>query len=110
VLAYLQQVGESGVGQHVHIMGMVARSDSLQPNEFVLLRYSIAHCVADARPVGLLVVARDPVDLPTDQWVEVEGTLASHGRAVERLVSIVAERLAPAEEPSDPYLRLAPAL
>jgi putative membrane protein len=110
VLVYLRQVGESGIGQQVHVTGLVARSESLEPNEFVLLRYSIAHCVADARPVGLLVVARDTVDVPTDQWVEVDGTLSSRGRAGNRLVSIVAERLAPVEEPSDPYLQLAPTL
>ena len=110
VLSYLRRVGEGGIGQHVHVMGMVARSGSLEPNEFVLLRYSIAHCVADARPVGLLVVASEPVDVPTDQWVEVDGTLSSRGGAGNRLVSIMAERLVPVEEPSDPYLQLAPTL
>ncbi len=57
ILAYLQQAGVSGLGQRVHAVGLAIRSDALGEREFALLRYSIAHCVADARPLALLVVA-----------------------------------------------------
>ncbi len=44
------------------------RSDSLAAQEFALLRYSITHCAADARPVGLLVIASGDPGLPSGQW------------------------------------------
>ena len=63
----------------------------------------IAHCVADARPLALLVVSwGDPVAV--DQWVEVEGVLGVREREGNGLVSIVAERVRPIAEPQNPYL------
>ena len=109
LLRYLGQHGEAGVGQRVQVSGLVARSARLAPEELALVRFAIAHCVADARPVGLLVVAGrdghgvDPAWAP-DQWVRVEGTLESRERDGDRLVSIVAERITPIEEPNNPYL------
>ena len=105
LLAFLRRAGEAGVGQHVHALGLVARSNDLEPNEFVLLRYSIAHCVADARPIALLVVAPGAAAWRTDTWVEIDGRLGSRERAGDRLVSILADRIVPTEEPSNPYLQ-----
>jgi uncharacterized repeat protein (TIGR03943 family) len=104
LLAYLRKVGDSSVGQRVRVTGMVTRSDALGADEFALLRYAIAHCVADARPVALLVVAPTPPDVGSDQWVEIEGEVASREREGDRLVTILARRITPVEEPRNPYL------
>ena len=106
LLAFLRRSGEGGIGQPVHAIGVVARSADLPPNEFVLLRYAIVHCVADARPVGLLVAssAADVADWSADQWVAIDGTLASRERNGDRLVTVVADRIVPADEPNNPYL------
>src|SRR5262249_27163156 len=104
VLAYLRQVGSGAVGQRVRLAGTVVRGDDLDADEAALLRYAIVHCVADARPVALVVVAPPGTALPSDQWVEVEGVLAARERAGVRLVTIEARRITPIEEPSNPYL------
>ena len=104
LLAYLRRAGESGVGQHVRASGLVVRNGTLGSNEFALLRYSLVHCVADAVPVGLLVVTSLDPGVASDGWVEVEGVLAVQDREGERLVSIRAERVVLAEEPVNPYL------
>jgi putative membrane protein len=104
LLAYLRQTGELGLGQRVRVAGLVARSPSLAPDELALLRYSIAHCVADARPLGLLVVTPDDRGWAADQWVRIEGTLARRERDGDRLVSIAAETIVPIDEPGNPYL------
>jgi putative membrane protein len=101
---YLRRSGAAGVGQRVRAVGIVARSDALEPNQFVLLRYSIVHCVADARPVALLVAAAADGGWATDQWVQVDGALGAVDRGGERLVSITADRVVPIDEPADPYL------
>jgi uncharacterized membrane protein YcgQ (UPF0703/DUF1980 family) len=62
------------VGQRVQATGSILRSDSLGRDEFALLRYLIVHCVADARPVVLLVMAPPASPLPADQWVEGDGS------------------------------------
>jgi uncharacterized repeat protein (TIGR03943 family) len=105
LLAFLRRVGDGGVGQPVHAVGLVSRSADLAPNEFVLLRYVIAHCVADARPVGLLVVGPGAAAWTTDQWVEIDGSLARRERDGAGLVTIVADRIGPTDEPTNPYLQ-----
>ncbi|HEX2480278.1 MAG TPA: TIGR03943 family protein, partial [Methylomirabilota bacterium] len=99
LLAHLRRLGEGGVGRRVRVTGMAARSDALAPNELALLRYAIAHCVADARPLALLVVGAGALDLAEDQWVEVEGVVAVRQREGDRLVAVVAERITPIDEP-----------
>ena len=104
LLAYLRSVGSGSIGQPVRVTGMVMRSDALGASEFALLRYAIAHCVADARPVALLVTGATLPDVRLDQWVEIEGEVASREREGDRLVTIVARRITPVEEPRNPYL------
>jgi uncharacterized repeat protein (TIGR03943 family) len=104
VLAYLQQTGMSGVGQRVRVTGLALHGEGFGEREFVLLRYSIAHCVDDARPLALLVVASGDPTVAADQWVEVEGVLGVSEREGSRLVTIVAERARPIPEPPNPYL------
>jgi putative membrane protein len=96
--------GDPTRGRRVYARGMVMRSDSLATQEFALLRYSITHCAADARPVGLLVIASGDPGLPSGQWVEVEGVVSSQEREGSALVSIRADRVVPIEEPADAYL------
>jgi uncharacterized repeat protein (TIGR03943 family) len=105
LIAFLRRSGDAGIGQRVHAIGLVAHSSDLQANEFVLLRYSIVHCVADAQPVGLLIVAPNEATWSTDQWVEIDGALGSRERDGDQLVSIVADRVAPTDEPTNPYLQ-----
>jgi uncharacterized repeat protein (TIGR03943 family) len=104
LLPYLRQAGERGIGRQVRVTGMVAASAAFAPNELALLRYAIAHCVADARPLALLVVAPGAVSLVADQWVEVEGVVAVRPREGDRLIAVVAQRITPVDEPTNPYL------
>jgi uncharacterized repeat protein (TIGR03943 family) len=106
LLGYLRQAGQTGVGQHVRVRGLVAHDDGLAADQFVLLRYSIVHCVADAQPLGFLVLnaPRSTDSWLSDQWVEIEGTLATQSRGGDRLVAIQADQIRPSEEPLEPYV------
>ena len=104
LLAYVSQSGEAGQGQRVRVRGVVARSETFRDDELAVVRFLISHCVADARPVVLLVVAGSRPAVAVDQWVEIDGTLGRRDRDGDRLVSIVAETIVPIPEPSDPYL------
>jgi putative membrane protein len=106
LLGYLHRVGEMGIGQEVHVIGLVARSDELQPNEFALLRFMIAHCVADARATAVIIVAPGDVTLPNDQWVEISGTLTGRELNGARVASILARGITPIKEPAQPYIQI----
>ncbi len=104
LLGYLRQAGQTGVGQHVRVRGLVAHDDDLASDQFVLLRYSIVHCVADAQPLGILVLNAQPNGWKNDQWVEIDGTLATQPRGGDRLVAIQVDQILPSEEPLEPYV------
>ena len=103
LMAYLGRVGEAGVGQRVRVTGLVSKSAGLRSDEFPLLRFLIVHCVADARPIGFLVLnVPDKPDL--DQWVRVDGVVTVQERQGDRLLAIEAISVVPIAEPTDPYV------
>jgi uncharacterized repeat protein (TIGR03943 family) len=102
---YLREAGESGVGQPVHLVGIVARSANQPADQFVLLRYSIVHCVADAQPLGLLVHLPPGQSATSDAWVEIDGALSSSPQGGSSLITVVATRVTPTNEPPYPYLQ-----
>jgi uncharacterized repeat protein (TIGR03943 family) len=104
LLAYLRQVGVNGIGQRVRATGLAAFGTDLAPGEAALLRYSIAHCVADAQPLAMLVLAPANTAIAGDQWIEVEGALAVREKDGRQLVAIAAERIRQIAEPQNPYL------
>jgi uncharacterized repeat protein (TIGR03943 family) len=103
LIVYLDRVGEAGVGQPVRVAGLVASGGRLAPGELALLRYTIVHCVADARPIGLLLTDVTSA-VEQDQWVQVEGVVGVRERAGLRLLTIEARSVTPTEQPADPYL------
>jgi putative membrane protein len=104
ILAHLREVGPAAAGRRVRATGLALRSDDLGREEFALLRFVIAHCVADARPLALLVVAGRGAGMPAEGWVEIEGVIEARERDGVRLVTLVADRLRPIAEPANPYL------
>ena len=104
LLRLLREAGMAGAGQRVRATGLAVRAGGLGADEFALLRYAIAHCVADARPLALLVSAPDTREVTWDRWVEVEGVLAVSERDGTSLVTIAADRVRPVPEPAEPYL------
>jgi uncharacterized repeat protein (TIGR03943 family) len=103
LLGYLGRVGEAGLGQPVRVSGLVARSGGTTGDGMALLRYSIVHCVADARPVGFLISGSIPA-VELDRWVQVEGGVSVREHEGERLLAIEATSVTPAPEPADPYI------
>ena len=104
LLAYVSQTGEAGLGQRVTVRGVVARAETFAADELAVVRFMITHCVADARPVVLLVVAGGGPSVGIDQWVEIDGTLGRRERGGDRLITIMAETIVPIPEPNDPYV------
>jgi len=83
-------------GDAVELTGFVTPSEG---GEFDLTRLVITHCVIDAQPAGVPIVAVGPVP-ETGQWVTVTGTVraTSDGR-----LQIEAGSVEEVPEPADPY-------
>jgi putative membrane protein len=86
------------------VIGFVYRDPRFAENQFMVARFTITCCVADALAIGLVTEADDAADLPDDSWVRVEGTFAEGTLDGDAMPVLVAETVTPIEPPEHPYL------
>lgn len=89
-------------GSSVTFEGIVTRREGSPADEFVLTRFIVSCCVADALSVQVRVVGAPPGRFEEDQWVRVSGTFYPIGREV--VVDAASVRAIP--QPEDPYLNV----
>jgi putative membrane protein len=101
VLGLAQRL-KGGPPEKVGAMGFVFRDAKLAPDEFLLVRFMITCCAADAQPMAVLVrwKGTDPAaaQLHDNQWVEVYGSTDPAAKCV------VADDVVPIREPARPYM------
>lgn len=87
-------------GETVAFVGFVTRYDDTPADEFLLTRYVVTCCVADATVAQVRVVNVTPGAFEDNEWVEVVGSIYPLGREV--IVS--AASIESVERPDRPYL------
>ena len=91
-------------GQSARVRGFVYRDERFPTGSFLVSRFLLSCCVADAAPVGLAVRWPDADFLDDDAWVWVSGEFAIEDFLDERVPVLVATKVTPAEQPPQPYL------
>jgi uncharacterized repeat protein (TIGR03943 family) len=89
--------GASFNGARVRLVGFVAPAEG---DGFLVARYSIACCAADALAATAHVVGWNGPVPGRDTWVEVEGTFERGGAVNPRFAAV---SVTPIPEPNDPY-------
>jgi uncharacterized repeat protein (TIGR03943 family) len=84
----------------VDFVGFVIRYADTPPGEFMLTRYIVTCCVADATIAQVRVVNVPPGAFAPNQWVDVRGTIYPLGREV----IVNATSIATVPRPQHPYL------
>ena len=87
-------------GDTVAFVGFVTRYSDTPADEFLLTRYVVSCCVADATVAQVRVVNVTPGAFEDNEWVDVRGTIFPLGREVIVNASVVAE----VARPERPYL------
>lgn len=87
-------------GAEVSFIGFVSRQPGMPADEFLLTRFLISCCVADALSVQVRVVGAPPGEFDNDQWVRVTGSLYP----LENEVVIDAQEVIKVKRPKHPYL------
>jgi uncharacterized repeat protein (TIGR03943 family) len=88
-------------GETVSFLGFVALEEDTRPDEFLLTRFIVSCCVADATVAQVRVVNVPPGRFAEDQWVRVSGTIYPIGREV---IVDSAGGVESASQPDPPYL------
>ncbi len=91
-------------GNKVRVQGFVTYAPSWPDQYFLLTRFVITCCAADAYPVSLPVkVAGSRTAYKPDSWLEVEGQMITENLGGRRQLTIDARSLKPIPEPKNPY-------
>ncbi|AFY71430.1 protein of unknown function DUF1980 [Thalassoporum mexicanum PCC 7367] len=93
-------------GQAADVIGFVVHPESMPANYFVVTRFVITCCAADAYPVGLPVRVESTVDranFKPDQWVQVEGQMITEELEGQRQLVIASNKITPVDRPKKPY-------
>ncbi|MDF2378784.1 MAG: TIGR03943 family protein [Candidatus Gracilibacteria bacterium] len=90
-------------GQKVVLEGMVAKLPSLPENTLMLSRFVVACCIADARPLALLVTVPNTEEWENSDWIRVSGTIESGEFEGKQRGFVSAENIQIIDEPKNPY-------
>jgi uncharacterized repeat protein (TIGR03943 family) len=87
-------------GEQVDFIGFVTRYADTPADEFLLTRYVVSCCVADATVAQVRVVNVTPGGFEDNEWVQVTGTIYPIGREV----IVNASTIQGVSRPERPYL------
>jgi putative membrane protein len=85
------------------LTGFVYQREGLPPDTWLLSRFIITCCVADATAIGIMVRAPG-VAVEDDAWVRVQGHFVVQNVVGEQLPVLVADVVELIEPPAQPYL------
>lgn len=91
-------------GDPVRIVGFVYREPTFTEHQFMIARFTVSCCVADAFAVGMPVEWEGASDLQDGDWIEISGTLQALSFDGELLPVIQPETVSPVEPPESPYI------
>ncbi len=90
--------------QEAEVIGFVYREPSHEADGFMLARFTMSCCVADAFPIGMPVNWNDSGDLTAGAWVRVTGALQAASFAGEFMPVLFADAVELVDEPAQAYL------
>lgn len=92
-------------GQQARVLGFVYKEPSFPEDMFMIGRFTLSCCVADASALGLPAYLPDGVeDLEAGAWVEVEGSFRAEEFLGSQVPVLQVAKLTLTEEPKQPYL------
>jgi len=91
-------------GLPANVVGFVYREPDFDPGTFMVARFTVACCVADASAIGLPIVYADADALQQGVWVRVRGTMQVGNFRTEMLPIVQAASVELVDQPAHPYL------
>ncbi|HMD89230.1 MAG TPA: TIGR03943 family protein [Anaerolineaceae bacterium] len=92
------------LGQTANVVGFVYHDAQLPAGHFMVGRFAIVCCVADAFAIGMAVETPAGVQLSDNTWVDVQGPVQSIDLDGHKTPLILASSVTTVQQPSQPYL------
>jgi uncharacterized repeat protein (TIGR03943 family) len=90
--------------QQAKLVGFVYRDERFGQEQFMVSRFVLSCCAADAAPIGIMVESPESASFADDQWVEVSGHFKLGQFAGEEMPILMAQSITPTGIPEQPYL------
>jgi uncharacterized repeat protein (TIGR03943 family) len=90
------------LGEAANVIGFVYKDPRLPAGHFLVARFTVSCCVADAFAIGMAV--QSPNEFPVNSWVNVRGPVEVLTIEGQRIPLIRAESVTPVDPPDQPYL------
>lgn len=87
-----------------NIIGFVYHDSRLKTGQFMVSRFAVTCCVADAFAIGMIVNWPQAASLEDNTWVNIKGTIDKINLDDAVVPIIQAEQVIPVDEPEQPYL------
>jgi len=91
-------------GQPADVVGFVYHDPRLAEGQFLVGRFAVSCCVADALALGMVVNSPQAADLRDNSWVRVRGPVQAANLNGQPIPLITAESIEQVTEPEQPYL------
>ncbi|GIO13959.1 hypothetical protein J19TS2_35140 [Cohnella xylanilytica] len=104
ILTTLDLYSGAFAGHKVRISGFVYRDSSVPEDKFVIGRFAVQCCAADAMPYGILVDSPDAGLHDDNEWLTITGTLATTKYGDNDVLLLKAEEAVKIKAPKDPYV------
>ncbi len=91
-------------GKKVEISGFVYREPDMLDNQFVIGRFAMDCCSADALPYGVLVEVDDAQRYANDSWLKLQGIISKSTYQDIEIMMFLPDTLTPIETPASPYV------
>lgn len=91
-------------GEPADLIGFVYREPSFGEDRFMVARFTLSCCVADASAIGVPVAWAGTDELTADTWIRVQGTFLIDDFREDRVPVLQATSIETIEQPKHPYL------
>ena len=92
-------------GQQADLIGFVYRDIRFKDKpQFMVARFTISCCVADASAIGVIVQSNDAAKFTPDSWIHVKGKFTVQTIDGQKTPVLVADSIDPTNQPDHPYL------
>lgn len=91
-------------GQPADMIGFVYLEPNFGAEQFMVARFTISCCVADASAIAVPAAWEGAADLPQGEWVRVQGTIQTGEFRGERMPILQATSVELIPQPEHPYL------
>jgi putative membrane protein len=104
ILSSIDLFQKNFIGKKIEISGFVYHEDDMKPNQFVVARFSVSCCSADASPFGVMIESSKANLFLKDTWVKVTGVIGTTTYAENYIMKVDATKVEKIPTAKDPYV------